>query len=114
MNQKWLQQYPYHFIILLGDGSSWIDGTYCARSDGEETEIFYKDFTDLKDLETAKKVCAAGCDANEACKYAEIIWYLDLEYKQCFFWTKDVCDMKEDLSSFNDDHSFFFYIYKKQ
>ena len=53
-----LQQYPNHFIILLGDGSSWIDGTYCAHSDEGETEIFYKDFTDLKDLEMAKKVCA--------------------------------------------------------
>ena len=101
-----LQQYPYHFIILLGDGSSWIDGTYCARSDGEETEIFYKDFTDLKDLETAKKVCAAGCDANEACKYAEIIWYEDAEYKQCFLLTKDECEKKDDIS--------FIYLYKKQ
>jgi len=94
-----------------GDSSPWIDGKYCYSEstdpDAEDPFILYKEdfFNQAANLETAKKECADGCDANEDCKYAEIFW-LPGEAQMCTFLTKDLCvEMKSDDKS---------YTYKKQ
>ena len=96
----------HYFRIWLGDGSTWIDGNFCTDPDEEKPYIFFKEYVDqpAEYLETAKKECADGCDANEDCKYAEIFWLPGVA-QICTFWTKDVCEMKDDEAS---------YIYKKQ
>ena len=102
-----LQQSHCHFFILLGDGSSWIVGKFCTDPDGGEPMIFFKDFIGTKkDLETAKKECADGCDSNEDCKYAEILWIPE-QVQYCSFWTKDECKLVDN--GFKNSYN-----YKKQ
>ena len=111
--KKWHQQYPSYCLILLGDGSSWILGKYCKDLGGgdgiDEPYIFHRDYTEkpVKDLEAAKKECADGCDANEDCEYAEILWMVEDDAKWCTFWKKGVCEMQDN--DYNDS-----YVYKKQ
>lgn len=86
-------------------------GKYCMNPDngGEGAEIFHRYYTEepVKDLEAAKKECADACDANENCKYANLLWEIESTAKWCTFYTKDVCDMRDN--AYNDT-----YVYKKQ
>ena len=97
----------HYFLILFGDGTSWISGKYCDASDGDWTGVIeHRDYSEnpVKDLDAAKKECADTCDLNKDCKYGDIFW-LPGEAQWCTFWTRDVCEMTENE---------FSYIYKKQ
>ena len=68
---------------------------------GYEGEDIFRDFSEtysdnpVKDLETAKNICADGCNANKDCKYADLFWMVDIDHKYCSFWTKE-CEMVDN------------------
>ena len=88
----------YCRFASLGDNAGWIDGKLCSYTIEPEDSIFSTYSGDaIRDLETAKKDCAAACENKPECKYADLYWKdktnEDLDVVQyCFPSTNEQCD----------------------